>query len=410
MQKSTVKTFLQSLEKIQYKQIEKCCVCGCLLSSESIKLPQLPLTEIYHSKFVSDNIAVCDQEFIFCDNCGHGQLKNQILPEILYNTRSYFFRTSKSKSAGAANDFFLNFIKEEIKGKKYDLIIEIGCSDIYLLRKLASLAKHLVGIDPILKGREKELAGNKIEVIGDYFENVDLSFVKKFKRILVITSHTLEHLQDPGNFLRKILSLAVKTDCVFQFPILDVLFGNGRYDQIFHQHLQYFTIDSFSRLIESLGGRIINSTINYDHWGTLLVSFAKSSPKKERRKKKKLKFYRENIEKSYREFQVRMKKIIQILEQLKNEELYGFGASNMLPILDYHLQYKLRMLKGIYDDDKTKSGLFFVNHPAPIIALNAGLDFFDKTIILTAVNTVRLVLPRILALHPKRLIIPVNII
>ena len=81
-----------------------------------------------------------DNDFLICQNCNHGQLKNQINPKYLYQ-ETYTHRTSKSPLAIHINDDFYDKLKKIINNKKYKCIFEIGCNDLLLAKKIKKHAK-----------------------------------------------------------------------------------------------------------------------------------------------------------------------------------------------------------------------------------------------------------------------------
>ena len=192
-------------------------VCETKLSKPLISLPKFPLTEIFVKRPTHEKVGFVDQEFHLCEKCGHGQLKYLVDPDVLYGS-SYKTRTSTSSSAIVAVDAFLSFIRDTTKNRPVKTIFDIGCNDLYTLKKLKPMADKLYGIDPILKGKEKLYQDRKINVIGDFFENVDI------KRLgvtldLVLSSHTLEHIEDPKKLVNRLMNISTdKSMCFFQFP------------------------------------------------------------------------------------------------------------------------------------------------------------------------------------------------
>jgi len=164
---------LSIFKDIPFEQRTKCAVCQKALGAPLIELPFLPLTDIYIKEAIKEKIGYVDQNLHICSECGHGQLSSIISQEILYG-QSYSFRKSKSTwGATKGNDSLISFVNKITK-RKFKTILEIGCNDMYLLHCLQSRADKLVGIDPVLKGREVELSDDKTTAIGDFFENVDL--------------------------------------------------------------------------------------------------------------------------------------------------------------------------------------------------------------------------------------------
>lgn len=399
----------KKFKSISFKKRTKCMVCGIKLDEPIIVFPDFPLTEIYVNEKVTEKVGFVDQSFCLCGNCGHAQITNIINPEILYDN-SYHFRTSTSTTAVKVNDDFLFFINRITGNRRFDTIIEIGCSDVYLLNSLRSRSDELIGVDPTLKGRENELSDDKITVIGDFFENIDLNNYMHGDNTLILCSHTLEHLDDPKAILKGLLDNANdNTLLFFQFPGFETLIDNCRFDQIFHQHLHYFSLHSFTYLLNELDGELIDFNVNYHHWGTLLVAFKKARNKNvnsllDTNFKK---VSHEKILKNYELFKGQMDVMNKYLETIKGEKIYGYGAALMLPVLSYHLKNDFSTLDSIIDDDKNKEGLSYINLPISI-KTPENICLKDATVVITAIDNSRNILPKVISLNPKRIILPIS--
>jgi len=87
----------------------------------------------------------------------HGQIANVIDIELQYgNCEQFYFRASESTTGRESADFFIDFLNSVVKGRRFKNVIEVGCNDMYVLNALCPRADKLIGIDPILKGKEKE--------------------------------------------------------------------------------------------------------------------------------------------------------------------------------------------------------------------------------------------------------------
>ncbi len=406
---------IKSLRHIQFIKNSHCVICQTRLGEPLIALPRFPLTEIYTPKLISEKLGFVDQFFHICSLCGHGQIQNIIAPEILYST-NYYFRTSISSSAMGALDHFVSFI-HRVRGKKnFHTIIEIGCNDLYLLNSLKIKAKRFIGIDPIWKGKEQKRDNGKINVIGDLMENVHLD-EGSGKVELVLSSHTLEHVKDPVLILKRLLKTANdQTLFVFQFPDLNLLIQNFRFDQIFHQHVNYFTLTSFLYLLDECGGELLDYDFNPYHWGTLLVVFRK---KQSRQHKKSIRsvqsrgnFTPQQIVDRYRIFKNNLRLTNERLNAYKNGKIYGYGAALMLPVLSYHLNNDLSCLECVLDDDPRKDGWYYVNLPVKIRDTRKVRNLKQATILVTSVSAVmnvRKILSKLIVIDPQHIISPLNI-
>src|SRR3989338_3941792 len=393
-------------KNITFTRRTHCVICGEKSGAPVIRLPDFPMTEIYTKRKITEKAGFLDQNFHLCGRCGHGQIANVIDVNLQYGSAfSYYFRTSQSMTAHESTDFFVRFLNQTVKNRRFKTIVELGCNDLYLLKLIKSKAEKLVGVDPILKGREKEFSKGNVRAIGDFFENV----VLEDGMDLVICKDTLEHVNDPKLFVKKIVKRA-SPDALFffQFPLLETLLAGCRFDQIFHQHLNYFSLQSINHMLRELGCELLDYTINYNLLGSILVVFKKSK-RKSKYKKLNVPVTSAEVLKRYELFKNNMKITSQRLMSLKNETLYGYGAALMLPVLSYHLKNDLSCLKCILDDDKRKEGLYYINLPVQIKSRAAVINFQDSVILVTPIaslNNARRILPKLFELNPKQIIVP----
>ncbi len=400
---------------IGYEKRTRCMACGAAVGKPLISLPDFPLSEIYTNRPVEEKAGFVDQEFCLCRSCGHGQLLNIIPPELLYFGSSYFFRTSQSKTAVPAVDFFLDFVEGVLKGRAYDTIADIGCNDLYMLKKLGTRAKRLLGIDPVLAGREKELSSGKTVVIGDLFENAVARHSVSFDSDLVLSSHTLEHVRDPKWLVKTVLDSSTQNTMFgFQFPGFESLVRDARFDQIFHQHYNYFTLKSVIRMLTDLGAELIAYKVNPYHWGALMIVFRKNPSGSTAWHGK---FEHDSVQLSdgevlmqYKVFQDAMKLANERLAVWKGSSVYGYGAANMLPILSYHMKNDLSCLQAVLDDDERKQGMYYINLPVAIKSPSVVKSFKDTVLFLTAIDNSRILVPKLISLAPQKIILPLNII
>ncbi len=403
---------MKQLLNIPYKVRGKCAVCGNEYGAPSIDLPALPFTEVYVRKPLKEKVGFLDQKFYICPKCGHGQLSYIIDPKALYDRAVYFHQTSHSNTAKLSINFFVSFLDRVLKNKTFSNVIEIGCNDLYLLRQLKNRSEHLIGIDPIAPPEVGSKDG--IEFIQDFVENINLAKYLKGKNSLVVSVFTLEHIVEPRNLFKQLLDSAdEKSVFVMKFPGLEPLLDNLRFDQVCHQHIHYFSLESITYLLEQLGGELIDYDINYHHWGAYVIAFKKNTAGKEWKSKlagKMTKITPWIVKARYELFKMQMKSVNEQLLSLRNERIIGYGAAHGLPVLSYHLENDLSCLEYILDDDKSKEGLYYINLPVRIQAPSDTDIFSDSTILLTAIDNVAYIIPKAVSLMPRRILLPLNII
>ena len=140
-----------------------------------------------------------------------------------------------------------------------------------------------------------------------------------------------------------------------------------------NQHLNYFSIKSFSKLLEKCDGRIIDYDYNELHYGALMVFFTTKSSKIKTIKiiKLKKKIINYNLVQSYQNFKAHLKTHKNLINKYlsSNKKFYVIGAGLMLPILDYHLDGLINKAVAILDDDPNKINKYFENINTKIISL-----------------------------------------
>jgi len=352
----------------------KKCVCKKKIiknSNNTISFKNLPITEIFTNKYKKSQNLTLNQELVFCNNCEHMSLTKIIDPFDIYN-KNYLTSSTSSFSARYSNDIFCNFILKNLnKKKKYKKILEIGTNDLYLLKKFSKKAKKLVGIDPVINKKDKSL--KNFHPIKGFFTEIDNKKIGHENNI-VISGHTLEHVDDPELFLKKTISLADKnTKIFFQFPSAESLINNCSFDQVHHQHLNYFSLKSFSKLLKKCGGKIIDYDYHELHFGVLMVLFTRKSSKVKQVKKINLKkrILPSNFIQSYRNFKTHLATYKHLIERyiFMKKKFYIVGAGLMLPIINYHLGGLINKANGILDDDPNKINKYFLDINTKIISL-----------------------------------------
>jgi hypothetical protein len=386
-----------------------CCICGASGLPSVLSLPQLPLTGRFVRQPKNDFIAGIDQELLLCENCNHVQLMNQVDPDTLYDS-SYSFKTSLSATARQGTSAFIDFL-DEVKGdRKFNCILDVGCNDLFLINELKGYGKWRVGIDPIWASQDLKSDDPDILVIGDSVEGADLEAIMPAKPDLIVCRHTLEHIFNPRLVIEKILKNSTDDSLfVFEIPCFDYLLERNRIDQVFHEHLQYFTQGSLAKLIDIYDAEVIRFSSNYHNWGALMVAFKKKEASKKVFDENYSMVTAEQIEQKYKLFSLQMENTINVLTSLTGN-IYGYGAALMLPVLAYHMKTDLGILNAVLDDDEEKDEWFYDNLPLRVCRPQKINDYKDSSIFLTAWDNVKPIMSKLLADRPKHIIFPLHLI
>lgn len=400
---------------MNFKSVSTCTVCGSRNINAILNLPNYPLTEFLHSSAHHDEKLLLDNKVYFCLHCQHGFLMNQIDPLFLYG-ESYKTKSKSPSSMGVLNRFIKYLVDSKILLDR-DFIVDIGANDgslLNLIQKL-NLDIDLFGIDPVWENTQ-DISGFR-----GFLNECDINSISKSKKNrLFIATHVLEHISSPIETLNTLYGVMNSNDKVILiFPALEPLFLESRIESIHHQHLQYFSYNSFARLIKGVGLSIVESWIDFDHYGAacvvlekLTTNQEKSTISKDKWKEFSYRFFsrdmRDNyvikIEKSVNLFS---KNIELINENICSRNIVGLGGGALMsPIIFYHLK-PWESIKAIYDDNEEKKGWHWANTPHPIEKTPSSLDGLDVLLIGSVSKlTGRLLFDRASKLNANSIIFP----
>ena len=164
---------------------------------------------------------------------------------------------------------------------------------------------------------------------------------------------------------------------------------NLRYDQIFFQHISYFSHNSLKEFANKLNLKISKKKINFNYWGgTILLMMER----KERKEKKisNLQNYKIMEYKFLNKFKIFTNKFSKINKDLKNKNIIGYGAGQNTPIIGYHLNSNLNFLNYIVDENTNKFNLRCINTKPKIQKLNKQ-DLKNNYFLITAIDNSRII-------------------
>lgn len=385
---------------------KECVCCGSGRLNNVWELPGLPLTGIYvpgASEYDFENFH--DEALQFCLECTHMQLSNPVDPALLY-LETYTHRTSVSPISSVGNEFLERQIRRFTEEKKPRQILEIGCNDGLLLSKIRDVAENLAGFDPVLPD-DLETVGN-VSLIGGFGETVNYDSFLSEKIDFIISAHTFEHIVDPRTTLQRIQPfLAEHFDFVIEVPSSVSMVNQVRMDQVFPQHVNYYSPESLAQLMLPLGLHLAEIQHNYRYWGgtqILLFSNYRSSRAMPQRLDK------GSVESSVSTFRGTMTAASTQLGHGDFSNRFALGAAQMLPIIAYHLGYETFQDKfaAIIDDNVSRQGMFFPDLRTPIVS-STDLDLEDSQIMITALDSSKPLLQKAIAFGSPNIVLPVGI-
>lgn len=392
-------------QPIQHREKRTCSVCGSSSLELAVDMPALPLTGVFLETAAQPGAYCHDQGLTVCTVCGHAQLHRCLAPGAVYD-QTYFHRSSASSIARSGNDAFAGFVRSVVGARRFKCFLEIGANDLYLITKIRDLAEAAVGLDPIWK-QERPPVIEGVSVLGKFVEELSVADLPGAPDLLV-SVQTFEHIDEPMEQLSRLVDLAADGALIFlEVPGFDALLRNLRFDQVFHQHIQYFSLASMLRLIEKLSCSYVAHSINHRYWGGALgVAFVKGKRPEGVEQPSVTAPTPKGVADRYQACRDQLGELMGQIAACPAREIYGFGAAQMVPTLAYHMGTDLGFLTAILDDDPRRDGLFY-----PGLAVRTSTPTQDFSLahagaLITAVDSTRPILRRLIEMNPQHLIVP----
>ncbi len=259
---------------IMVTELKECRIC------KSIDLTRvLDLGSIYPSAFLNDNEKVSEDmktplSLCQCNKCGLVQLEDTIDLDLMY--RQYWYASSLNKSMVSSLQEIVTEIENKVDLELRDVVVDIGCNDGTMLNLYKFPEKLIqIGYDPSLNLSRGDY---HFKFINDYF-NADTyvdSVGQPFPKAMVITSIAMLYdLPDPNKFIKDVVSI-LRDDGIFvvQFTDLLSMFKLTAFDNICHEHLEYYSLKVIKNLFKTNGLKLVDVSYNNVNGGSIRITSA----------------------------------------------------------------------------------------------------------------------------------------
>jgi hypothetical protein len=347
----------------------KCRVCKGSLKSV------LNLGSIYPSSFIGKEENSSDYEkaplvVARCGKCGLFQLKHTVNLDSMY--RQYWYRSGLNRSMLSDLKDVVNYVESKINVKNGDIVLDIGCNDgsmfSYYNKKVVK-----IGFDPALN---LETEGKCDIFINDYFSADTYPLEKKAKVITTIAM--FYDLPDPNKFIEDIKEVLDDNGVwVIQFTDLYSMVNINAFDNICHEHLEYYDLTYMDKLMSKHGLVVADAQYNKVNGGSVRLLVTKKSA--DFKVSANVPFYIEREKEMLsnpnfiNDFQTSVSKqrdsLLSMLTKLKlsGGRVFGIGASTKGNTLLQVWGITNEMLDGIYEVNSDKFGLKTIGSEIPIV-------------------------------------------
>lgn len=211
-----------------------------------------------------------------CTECGLVQLGHSVDMDSMY--RTYWYRSGMNQTMRTHLAKISNLILGKVKIKPGDVVMDIGCNDGTLL---ALFPRHAckIGVDPcrnISPSVGPPIPPGDFTFVNEYFTFDNVKDVLGGRKAKVVSSIAMFYdLNDPKSFVGDIAKILHDDGIwVLELSYLPRMIQNAAYDSICHEHVAYYSMGTFLKVLEGSGLAVMDASINDMNGGSfrMLVS------------------------------------------------------------------------------------------------------------------------------------------
>ena len=312
---------------------------------------------------------------LYCHDCCCVQLDYTVPKEVMFSDHTYVSGTTKT-----LREHFLETARHVTSSyfqhRRQKRVLDIGSNDGTQLIQYKELGYDVLGVEPCT--RIAEMAkGNGIPThIGFFNEECAAQLGESFD--VVNASGVFFHLEELHSAARGVRR-CLSPDGVFviQFLYMKSIVENLAFDQIYHEHLLYYTLKTVQRLLERHGLSAFDAYLAPIHGGSMIL-FASHSGKRIKSERLRQLEESESVERSndietYQLFAQRVacmkKDTVAYLAARKEQgkKIFGFGAPVKGNTFLNYCQIGTNILDCLVEKNPLRKGLYSPGMHIPIV-------------------------------------------
>jgi hypothetical protein len=190
-----------------------------------------------------------------CRECKGIQTTHVVDPNDRYCAADYSYTSSNSR---LSREYWDNYAEEAIARyeiEEGDFVLEIGSNDGYLLEQFKRVGARVLGVDPSQYVNDQANARG-VDTVTALFGNKVAQQIYEEHGVprLIIANNVFNHSNRPRDFMWGISTLMNSmTVFVCESPYWLNSIKSGRFDQIYHEHVFYFTARTLRYMADRIG-------------------------------------------------------------------------------------------------------------------------------------------------------------
>jgi SAM-dependent methyltransferase len=205
-----------------------------------------------------------------CGSCGNLQLRDCTDAKLLYS--NYLYTTPDSKLLHAHYGKLQAFLESGGYLDRSSFVLEVGSNSGLFLKYLKPQVAKVLGIDPAINICKLARAAG-IDTVCDFFNAAAAEVIRVQQGVpdLIIGRHCFAHNCDPHVMIDAASKLlAAAGSLVIENAYALNTIENNEFDQIYHEHMFYFSIRSMTALLALHGMYLADVLLAPVHGGSIV--------------------------------------------------------------------------------------------------------------------------------------------
>jgi methylation protein EvaC len=209
-------------------------------------------------------------QLAFCSDCGMVQLAEQVDQQKMFHENYAFF---SSTSTGMAIHFkkLADLVMRDYLKSPNPFVVEIGSNDGICLQHIAGAGFRHLGIEPSLNVARAAM-GKGVQTLCRFFDErlAREILADHGKADVFLGANVMCHIPNLHSVFAGVkILLKPKGLLIFEDPYLADIVEKTSYDQIYDEHVFYFSVRSISHLAEQHGLEVVDVISQAVHGGSM---------------------------------------------------------------------------------------------------------------------------------------------
>lgn len=373
-----------------------CLICGQPVAS-FISFGRMPIANGFLSPEQFDKEFFFELKVGFCSNCGMVQLTELVDPTQLFHENYAYFSSISQRMKFHFKEFAESIMKKHLTGEN-PFVVEIGSNDGIMLGHFAEAGMRHLGVEPSANVAEAATAKGINTVCRFFNEETGLDIRREYGPAdVVLGANVVCHLPDMHTIVKGIKSVLKDHGLfIFEEPYLGDIVEKASYDQIYDEHVFYFSVHSLNKLFAMYDMEIVDVEPQDVHGGSMRYSVARKGVKPVSSR------VTDQLEKevklgllepvTYERFSDRVlasrDQLVQLLRDLKRQEkrVVGYGATSKSTTVTNFCGIGPDLVEFISDTTPGKQGKYSPGSHIPVLPYSFFKEKYPEYALLFAWN------------------------